>query len=159
MRLAQLAPAVEAGVGEGLDRARAVTRGIADHDEGEPGDLVDMGVADIGDVVLVAGHLPHALPQPLDFALVLLPAPVAVRGDLGDPAGIGRILKIDGRRRNGVRPDHVVVGHAGCAVVPGLGFHHVSALPWTWASVYACEEPGPFIILRGPLAMPLAATR
>ena len=131
VRIAQLAAAVEAGVGESLDRAGAITRGIAHEDEGQAGDLVDVRIADIGNVVLVAGHLPNALPQPLDFAVVLFAGVVAVRGDLGHAAGIGRFLKVDRRRRDRIGLDHFEVGHAGCAVVTGLGFHHLSALPRT----------------------------
>ena len=58
-------PAVQAGVDVGLDGALAG----AGHQVGVTGDLVDHVAADLGEVLLAAGHLPHAPPQvrPLEF--------------------------------------------------------------------------------------------
>ena len=61
----QQAAAVQAHVVERLDRARA-----AAHDEVRAaGDVVDQVVADVGEVLLAAGHLPGAVPHLRPFEL------------------------------------------------------------------------------------------
>src|SRR5262249_8046773 len=61
--VAQLAAAVEAGVPMRLE---LVGPG-ADDEEGEMGDAIEIMVADFGDFLLAADHLPGLLPQPLDL--------------------------------------------------------------------------------------------
>ena len=64
--LAQLAAPVQAGVAVGLD----LVGGGADDQERQVRDVVDVVVADLGDLFLQASELPHAAPQPLDFKVV-----------------------------------------------------------------------------------------
>ena len=73
-RRAQLPPAVQAGVEVGLDLVR---RGAHD-DQVVVADLVEVVVADLGDVVGAAGELPHLAPDLLHLAVVPLPRDVAV---------------------------------------------------------------------------------
>ena len=73
---AQLGPAVQAGVGVRLEGARVG----AYHDHRVVADLVDHGVADSGDLVLVAGHLPDPRPQALHLEVVERSAHVALPG-------------------------------------------------------------------------------
>ncbi len=103
MVVAQRPAAMQAGVGERLDLVR---RG-PDDQERQTGDVIDMGIADRGDVILVAGHLPDPFPQPLDLALVLFAGPVPVRGNLRCTRRHRRFFKIDRRRCYPIVLDHV----------------------------------------------------
>ena len=60
--LAEAPPAVQASVAEGLDAV------VGAHDqERHVGDLVDVVVADVRDLLLEAGQLPDPAPELLDF--------------------------------------------------------------------------------------------
>jgi hypothetical protein len=70
---AELGAAVEARVVERRDRVRAG----ADDDERPVGDLVEDRVADLGDLLLTARHLPDVAPHVVDLALVEVSVEVA----------------------------------------------------------------------------------
>ena len=107
--LLELAAAVEAGVGEGLDGV-----GRRPHDHVRPaGDVVDRVVADAGDVLLPAGELPHPRPQPLLLPLVPLPRDVVVDRDVGVAEEPRRLLAQDVRHLVGVGVEQLLVGQTG----------------------------------------------
>src|SRR5690606_335334 len=60
--------------------------GRPDHDEREMGHLVDYVVADPGDVIDMARHLPDALPDALDLAIVPLLRQITIGRNAGDSA-------------------------------------------------------------------------
>ena len=64
--LAQLAAPVQAGVAVGLD----LVGGGADNQERQVRDVIDVVVADLGDLFGEAGELPRAAPQSLDFQVM-----------------------------------------------------------------------------------------
>jgi len=64
--LAQLAAPVQAGVAVGLDLAGSG----ADDQERQVCDVVDVVIADLGNLLREAGELPRAAPQPLDFKVM-----------------------------------------------------------------------------------------
>ena len=72
-------PAVHAGIGESLHLIR---RGAND-EEGQAGYVINMRVADIGNIIFMAGHLPDALPKAFNLALMFFARPIAVGCDLG----------------------------------------------------------------------------
>ena len=85
MIVADRPPPMHAAVRECLD----LVFGNPDDQEGKLGNIVDMGVADIHDVILVAGHLPYPFPELLHFAVMLFLGPVTADLDRGD-AGFHR---------------------------------------------------------------------
>ena len=95
---AQLRAAMEAGV---VERADLVGRG-ADDDERPVGDLVDDRVADLGDLLLAARHLPGAAPDVLDLEPVELRVEVAGRRELHRLGEAGRGRAEAGGHRPGL---------------------------------------------------------
>ncbi len=75
---AQLGAAMQAGVVIGAD----VVLGDAGDDEAVVADLVDVIVADFGDVFLAAGPLPGAGPQPLELFFLIGRIDVALGVDI-----------------------------------------------------------------------------
>jgi hypothetical protein len=72
---------VQAGVAIGLDRP-----GLgADDEKRQGGDVVDVAVTRLGDVLFPTGKLPDPLPQPFDLALMVGPGNVAFDGDVVRP--------------------------------------------------------------------------
>ena len=84
----QRPPAVEAGIGEGLD----LVRPGAHHDVGKMRDIIDMTVAHVRNVVLMAGHLPNPLPQPLDLQIEEIARVIDARIDDRRPRRDGAVL-------------------------------------------------------------------
>jgi hypothetical protein len=82
---AQLRTAVQAGVVEGPDLVRRRPH----DDQRRVHDLVDDRVADLGELLLAARHLPDAAPHPLDLEPVEIAVEVPLAGDLEPvcPAG------------------------------------------------------------------------
>src|SRR5581483_9064012 len=78
---AELATPVETGIVEGPDHVA----GAADQHQRAVGDVVDEGVADLGDVLLPAGDLPDPRPELLDLEVVPGPGEIAVTGNVPGP--------------------------------------------------------------------------
>jgi len=106
---------MHAAVRKGLD----LVFGDADNQKGKLGNIIDECIADFLDVVLVAGHLPHALPQPLDFAVMLFLGPVAADLDGGHTWFHGRFFEIHGRRRDLVAFQQFGIGNAVGPIMSG----------------------------------------
>ncbi len=116
----------------------------AHHEDLDAGDVVGDVVADLGDVLLATGDLPHALPDPLHLELVELLRGVALGGHpellvavgrlpaihLGDGAGVGvEQSLVDGALGRGVL-GHAVVEHghgSGPSQLAALAVSGVSA--------------------------------
>ena len=111
--LLELAAAVQAGVVVRLDRV-----GVGPHhEERQVADVVDERVADVRDVLLAAGHLPHPLPDLLLLQLVEVAADVARARDVRRAEELVALPAQDDRHvlRPAVGVEQVLVGHAGGA--------------------------------------------
>jgi hypothetical protein len=76
--------------------------GRAHDDEVVVGDLVDVVVADLGDVVLTAHELPHLAPDLLDLGVVPRPRGVAVEGEVLDAEVVVAVVAQDVGHRTAV---------------------------------------------------------
>jgi hypothetical protein len=104
----QLAPAMEAGVVEGLDLVRT-----GPHEEDrDVGDVIDLGVTDLRQLALPAGHLPHLRPESLFLELVDLPSDVAVDRLVVLPERRRRLPAQHLGHRAAVRVEQVLVAQA-----------------------------------------------
>src|SRR5581483_1080958 len=104
--LAQDSTAMEACVVKGLD----ALGGRANDEKRHPGDLINDMIADFGNILLAAGHLPYPLPQPFDLELEEFAGDVTFDGDFGGRQ-LDRILhpeNLGHRMRVGV--EQVLIG-------------------------------------------------
>ena len=113
----QLPPAVEAGVVERLDLAG----GRAHDDEGQVGDVVDDVAADVLDLLLTAGELPHALPQAFHLALVPVPRRIPRVGDVLVAEVLRAFQAQHLGHRLGVRVEQLLVGDPAGSCLAGSG--------------------------------------
>ena len=127
VRIAQGAAAMEAGIGEGLVDAFF---GMHD-DEGEASDVIDMRVTDIGNVVLVAGHLPDPFPQHFDLAVMFFLGVIAADLDRGHTRFHRRIFQVDRWGRHGVAFEDLVIGNAVGPIMASKRLNHHALLAHT----------------------------